>query len=222
MTPLDPRHEDGPELVPPVELLRLRNMLVRAPGTATRAQHLAATTVAARQRTTPGPMGRFASRGTRFAVGIVASLAITSGLAGAQMLPESAQRLLSNVSDRFAPSPATPTTIEEPDAGPSPAGRRSAAPADDGAAPAGATASTDTVATTASPTTITSATSLPPAPATTLPGPTGPGSPEDPTGPEPTTTTTTDPGSTTTTTSPGTTTTTSTTSTTSTTQAPPP
>jgi hypothetical protein len=213
MTPHDPRSDDGPELVPPAELLRLRQILRREPASAVRAQHLAATTSAARQRFGSGPMGRFASRGARTAVAVVASLVITSGLAGAQLLPQPAQRLLSNVSDRFAPNDDSPddappaTAVEAGDGSTTTTPRTDRRPTGTDAGTSDAsTLATDTDATTPT-------TARPTAPtSTTIPGPTGPGSPDDPADPGTTTTssttTTTVPGSTTTTTDPGSTTTT--------------
>jgi len=214
--------DEGPELVPPAELLRLRTLLLRGPRAATRARHLAATTAEARQRPlVAGTAGRFATWGGRVAVGIVASLAITSGLAGAQLLPQPAQRLLSGVSDRFAPPAEAPaTTVADAadpvvaDAGGSSgsADRRSRTVADGTGT---GTEATDPAVTTVPPTTD-------PPVVETIPGPTGPGSPGDPTTdpdepepttsttePEPSTTTTTPPSTTTTTTPPSTTTTTS-------------
>ncbi len=228
MTSLHHNDADGLESVPPAELLRLRNALVRPPGAHVRAQHLAAAATTARHHPLSGPVGRFASRGARVAVAVVASLAITSGLAGAQLLPSPAQRLLSNVSDRFAPSQdAPPATAADPEAGDHSSQDAPSRPAQGSPPPlAGDTPTTLGGAVSSGPTTT-----APHPTSTTIPGPIGPGSPEDPVDPEPTTTTTTDPGSTTTTTTdPGSTTTTTqdpgstttTTSTTSTTEAPRP
>lgn len=209
--------EDGPELVPPAELVRLRNLLMRGPRAAVRARHLAVATAEARQRPLVArTAGRLATWGGRVAVGIVASLAITSGLAGAQLLPQPAQRLLSGVSDRFAPPETVPsTTIVE--SAPVVAAQGGSSPSADRRArtvPGGVADSTDAadeVATTSPSTTEV------PLVVTTIPGPGSPGSPTDPTTgsgePEPSTTTTTEPEPTTTTTtsrspSPSTTTTT--------------
>jgi hypothetical protein len=216
MIPRDP-DSDGPELVPPAALLRMRNALSDPPSAEVRAHHLAAVATASRQRS--GPMGRYASRSARVAAAVVASLAITTGLAAAQVLPQPAQRLLSNVSDRFAPSHEAPvTTVGE---APSDPGGKDPERGD-GGAPAVSPATTDTVADPTPPTTATRPVVSP----TTIPGPTGPGSPTDPTDPgptDPTTTTTVDPGTTTTTVDPGTTTTTTDPgSTTTTTEAPSP
>lgn len=217
MTSRDLHPDDGPELLPPAELLRLRAELARPPGPELRARHLAATAMAARQLGN-SPMGRFASRSARGAVAIVAALAITSGLAGAQLLPEQAQRLLSNVSDRFAPSDDSDPPAEPATPGDATTTLRSAtddpAPEDDGPADvttsttATATATTDEPVVGPGTTSVpTSVTTSPPSPTdTTIPGPAGPGSPDDPTDPDPTTTTTAPP--TTTTTQPPTTTTT--------------
>jgi hypothetical protein len=205
MTSRDLTPDEGPELLPPAELLRLRAELARPPADAVRAQHLAATTMAARQRGHRA-MGRFASRGARAAVAIAASLIVTSGLAGAQLLPDPAQRLLSSVSDRFAPETDPPAEPAEPgDATTVPVAPERSAPADDRS---GGDATTTTEAPTVvldDPTTTT--TTLLPSVTTTIPGPAGPGSPDDPTDPDATTTTTTEPPTTTTTEPPTTTTT---------------
>jgi hypothetical protein len=208
-----PRHDDEPELVPPPELARLRAILGRPPTHATRARHLAAATGASYESS--GAAGRFARRGVRAAVAVVASLAITSGLAAAQVLPPPAQRFFSSVSDRIYPSPpeAPPATATDP--GVDPERTPTTDPARTGDAPAVTDSGGDPPATTASTRAsapgVTSPTSIstPTAPVTTIPGPGGPGSPDDPTDPGPT-----DPGTdggsgeptdpTTTTTTPGT------------------
>jgi hypothetical protein len=204
MTSRDPISEEGPELLPPAELLRLRAELARPPAAEIRSQHVAATAMAARQRGNR-PMGRFASRGARAAIAIVASLAITSSLAGAQLLPDQAQRLLSNVSDRFAPSHGD----TDPPADPAQPGDATVLRTPDGGGPTRDASAVDEVTTT----TITGATAapdgattttVPSTTSTTIPGPGGPGSSEDPT--DPTTTTTTQPPTTTTTVPPTTTT----------------
>ncbi|HEY9557693.1 MAG TPA: hypothetical protein VIR58_13230, partial [Acidimicrobiales bacterium] len=74
------RHHDEPELAPPAELVRLHAALRHGPSPATRAKHLAAMAAAARESTST-PAGRFASRGVRGIVAVVATLAVTSGLA---------------------------------------------------------------------------------------------------------------------------------------------
>jgi hypothetical protein len=204
MTSRDLPPDEGPEPLPPAELLRLRAELARPPADAVRAQHLAATTMAARQRGHRA-MGRFASRGARAAVAIAASLIVTSGLAGAQLLPDPAQRLLSNVSDRFAPETDPPADPAEPgDATTVPVAPERSAPADD-------RSGGDATTTTEAPTVVlddpTTTTTLLPSVTTTIPGPAGPGSPDDPTDPDATTTTTTEPPTTTTTEPPTTTTT---------------
>ncbi len=188
---------EEPELVPPAELLRLRAMLVRAPEPATRARHLAAITAAAREGRTSGHAGRFARRGVRVAAAVVASLAITSGLAGAQLLPQPAQRLLSSVGDRFSPDEAPPA---DPGATGGHAGAGSDGPARDAAAQPSsdqgrsADGDGDTTAseapasssTTTPPTSAPTTTEPPTSTTTTIPGPVGPGSPDDPTDPVPT------------------------------------
>jgi hypothetical protein len=219
MTSRDLPPDEGPEPLPPAELLRLRAELARPPADAVRAQHLAATAMAARQRGHL-PMGRFASRSARAAVAIAASLIVTSGLAGAQLLPDPAQRLLSNVSERFAPESDPPAEPAQPgDATTTRAATEDdSAPADEPSVGRDPTSTTETPVVEPvrpGPTTTT----LLPSIDTTIPGPPGPGSPDDPTDPDATTTTTTDP-STTTTTDPSTTTTTDP-STTTTTTAPP-
>lgn len=205
MTTREPTPDEGPELLPPVELLRLRAELARPPAPEVRAGHLAAAVHAARHRR-PGSMGRFASRGARAAVAIVASLAITSGLASAQLLPDQAQRILSNVSERFAP------TDEHPPADPARPGDATTTvrsePEDDGREDD--TPAPDVVVTTepvADVLTVPETSTTRPSTGTTIPGPGGPGSPDDPNDPAATTTTT-GPSTTTTTTGPPTTTTT--------------
>jgi hypothetical protein len=209
---------DEPELVPPAELLRLRAELRRGPSASTRAKHLAAAVEVSRQHA-GGAAGRFASRGVRAAVAVVASLVITSGLAAAQVLPPPAQRFLSSVSDRFSP----PTTARPARAGD--AGRGSATTLDGAEGSTGDSGTSgDGVVTT--PTSEGASTTRPGATATTqprtddttlptvtVPGPLGPGSPDDPTDPgtdggptDPGTDSTdgpTDPGTTTTTTTVG-------------------
>ena len=231
MTPSDRTRAEGPEPVPPAELLRLRNVLTRAPRAEVRARHLAATVGAAQQRTVVSPVGRFAGHSARTAAVIVAALAITSGLAGAQLLPAQAQRLLSSVSERLNPiddGPSIDSELPAPEPTQSGSGGSSKSRTgsdDDPTAPAEVSPSTtDDITGASSTTAASSSTTSPPRTTTTIAGPTGPGSPDDPGS---TTTSTTDPGSTTTTTDPSTTSTTdpSTTSTTgpsSTTTAPPP
>lgn len=211
MTVRDHHPDDGPEIVPPAEMLRLRAALRRPPAPQVRAQQLAATAMAARQRHNT-PMGRFASRGARAAVAIVAGLAITSGLAGAQLLPDSAQRLLSNVSERFAPDdtnpPADPAQPGSNPADDDSGSRRDEQPrgADDTTTTTEGDGTTTTSIEDERPTTTTSRPSAPTT--TTVPGPVGPGSPDEPIDPGPTDPGPTDPEPTTTTTVPPTTTTT--------------
>lgn len=192
MSSSHPPH-DEPELVPPAELLRLRALLSRSPDAGTRTRHLAAVTSAAREGIVSSPAGRFARRGVRVAAAVVASLAITSGLAGAQLLPQPAQRLLSSVGERLSPSedaPPAPTAdaADQGDGG-------SEAPARGGALPLAedreqlettTTQPPTTTSTTTPPTSepSTTTTTEPPASTTTtIPGPGGPGSPDDPTDP---------------------------------------
>lgn len=220
MTSSDRTPGEGPELLPPAELLRLRNVLTRPPRPEVRARHLAATVGMARQRTVVSPMGRLAGRTARTAAAMVAALAVTSGLAGAQLLPEPAQRLLSEVTERLNPIDGAPSDDPAPSA-PAPSGGGGSTRS--GSSSGGSdddqeviAPSQDTTTTTGSSSTTTlgtsTTTSAPPGSTTTVPGPSGPGSPDDPgsttTTTAPSTTTTTEPGSTTTTTEPGATTTT--------------
>ena len=213
--PRDPISDDGPELLPPPELLHLRAELATPPSAELRSQHLVATAMAARQRGNH-PVGRFASRGARAAIAIVASLAITTSLAGAQLLPDQAQRLLSNVSERFAPSHSDPPAdpAEPGDATTTQRSKGDDAPTDAAPLVDETTSTTDSAI---DPADASTTTTRPSATGTTIPGPAGPGSPDDPidpggptdpgpTDPDPTTTTTVPP--TTTTTEPPTTTTT--------------
>lgn len=208
------------DLAPPAELVAMREALVVPPSPELRAQHLAATAGASRRRVTAVPAGRlatrFASRSAKAVAAVVAGLAITSGLAGAQLLPQPAQRLLSNVSERFAPSsdspdspPATAVDVPETESSTRTGPDRTV---DDEHEPGGGTTSTSAPAIAADLTPST--TERLPVSTTTIPGPSGPGSPTDPTDPATTTTTTVDPSTTTTTTPPTTTTTEPTTTTT--------
>lgn len=190
---------DEPELLPPPELLRLRALLVRRPTAQVRANHLTAIAAAAREHGST-PAGRFASRTVRGAAAVVATLAITSGLAAAQVLPAPAQRIFSSVSDRFTPDPVAPpatagATAGEPDpADPGSGGTGGATPpaaADEPSAPA--VTDRPTTSTTARPSTTTTRPALPTT--TTIPGPSGPGSPDGPTDPGSTDGGPTDPGS---------------------------
>lgn len=185
---MSPHHptDDQPELVPPAELTRLRAALVRPPSPATRARHLAAMSTVARERTST-QVGRLASRSVRGAAAVVATLAITSGLAAAEVLPAPAQRIFSSVSDRLSPgNEAPPATAEDP------------APVDDASTPppgtdeptgAPSVATTDAeptaeepVAAAPKPTTTSTSTTTTrptvPTTTTTIPGPTEPGSPD--------------------------------------------
>jgi hypothetical protein len=197
---------DEPDLVPPAELLRHRNALVQPPSPRTRSRHLAAITAAAREHSA-SPAGRFASRSVRGAAAVVATLAITSGLAAAQVLPAPAQRIFSSVSGAFSPD-APPATAGDPDdtdatslstapAGPDTTGGV-LVPADTTSSSDGVTSSSaDTIApsSTATPTTAPPATptTLDPT-TTTIPGPTDPGSSDGPTDPGSTDGGPTDPG----------------------------
>lgn len=193
---------DEPELLPPAELLRLRAALVRPPSSQVRTSHLAAIAAAARDHSS-SPAGRFASRTVRGAAAVIATLAITSGLAAAQVLPAPAQRIFSSVSDRFTPDPPAPPAtagatqgVDDPASSPSRGdGFREATPSggsDDPTAPASAIDDA-TTSTTEAPTTTTTHPIVPTT--TTIPGPSGPGSP-DPTDPGTTDGGPTDPGST--------------------------
>jgi len=203
---------DEPELVPPADLLRLRAELRRGPSASTRARHLAAAVEVSRHHAR-GAAGRFASRGVRAAVAVVASLVITTGLAAAQVLPPPAQRFLSSVSDRFSPpTTARPAIAGDPGSGLD--GSATVDGADDRAGDTGdaadggdaITPTSEGTATTRSSSTVTTQPGTTTAPTVTLPGPLGPGSPEDPTDPgtdggptDPGTDGPTDPGTTTTT-----------------------
>lgn len=210
---------DEPELVPPAELLRLRAELRRGPSASTRARHLAAAVEVSRLHA-GGSVGRFASRGVRAAVAVVASLVITSGLAAAQVLPPPAQRFLSSVSDRFSPPPtARPASAGDTGSG-SDGSASTLDPAGGPVTEAGdptvddaATATSDGASSTRPSSTATTqpGTTVTTAPPVTLPGPLGPGSPEDPADPgtdggptDPGTDEPSDPGTTTTTTPGGT------------------
>ena len=179
--------DDGPELVPPAELLELRSQLSVAPSDEVRRTHLEAIVaqVCHGRRTA---WGRVASGTARGAAAVVVTLTITSGLAAAQVLPAPAQKIFSSVSDRFT------GRVDEADV-PAPATTDPAPAADDDEATTTTTrepAPEPVVATTTTSTTLvppapvvttppepTTTTTTPPTP-TTLPGPPGPGSEQEP------------------------------------------
>ena len=119
----DLTYDDGPELVPPAELLRAAVAAVRrAPGrgpplrTSMRSSRRCATALA--------PPGGASQRAPPAApAAVVVTLTITSGLAAAQVLPEPAQKILSSVSDRITgrvgqpetPEVAEPAVVEDDD-----------------------------------------------------------------------------------------------------------
>ena len=189
----DLTYEDGPELVPPAELLDLRSQLSVAPHPEIRRSHLEAIVAQVRngRRTA---WGRVASGAARGAMALAVTLTVTTGLAAAQVLPEPAQKILSSVSDRFTgriDGPEVPEESEE--AEPVPA-TDEADPATEAettdrstAEPVASTTTSTTIAVVApvvttvvepEPTTTTT-TTVPPAPTTTILPPTGPGSPDE-------------------------------------------
>lgn len=201
---MQPHLTDGePELVPPAQLLRARAALATAPSPEARARHLLAVAAAAREHSSPA--SRFASRTVRGAAAVVATLAITSGLAAAQVLPTPAQRIFSSVSERFSSNEAPPATPEDTGgSGPSSDGPGLVATGGsaDVDAVSGATTSTTDAATPGGPVAQTTTTTQPgsttttvPSTTTTIPGPLGPGSPDEPSEPGGTDGGPTDPGS---------------------------
>lgn len=103
----DPAHSrsEGPEPVPPAELLALREAVNRAPDDAVRSRHLAAITEALQTTGPPvGAMGQaIARRGARVVAGVAAVLVVTTGLAGAQVLPAPARAILPAFSQHLLP-----------------------------------------------------------------------------------------------------------------------
>lgn len=182
---------DGPELVPPAELLALRAQLSVAPGAEVRRSHLEAIVAQVRigRRST---WGRVASGAARSAAAVVVTLTITTGLAAAQVLPQPAQKILSTVSDRFGggvDSPDVPDELDEP-AAPEASEPVAVAESDDVPPARETTRSLDrepdvtaTTSTTVAPTTPVVTTPPEPEPTptttttTTIPGPTSPESP---------------------------------------------
>ncbi len=176
--------DDGPELVPPAELLELRSHLSVAPSDEVRRTHLEAVVAQVRhgRRTA---WGRVASGTARGAAAVVVTLTITSGLAAAQVLPAPAQKIFSSVSDRFT------GRVDEADV-PAPAATDPApAAADDEATttttrrPAPEPVAATTTSTTVVPPAPVVTTPPKPTPSTTVPpttttvlSPTGPGSPD--------------------------------------------
>src|SRR5690606_26599951 len=91
---------DGPELVPPAELLELRGHLAVAPRVETRRAHLDAIVAQVRDHRRTA-WGRAASSAARGAAAVVVTLTVTTGLAAADVLPDQAQKIFTSVSDRF-------------------------------------------------------------------------------------------------------------------------
>lgn len=117
----DLTYEDGPELVPPAELLELRSQLSVAPHPEIRRSHLEAIVAQVRNRPRTA-WGRVVSGAARGATALAVTLTVTTGLAAAQVLPAPAQKILSSVSDRFTGGVDSPDAPEEPDvAEPAPA-----------------------------------------------------------------------------------------------------
>lgn len=100
---------DGPELVPPAELLELRAHLAVAPRAETRRAHLDAIVAQVRDHRRTA-WGRAASTAARGAAAVVVTLTVTTGLAAADVLPDSAQKVFTSVSDRFGGGDGTPTS----------------------------------------------------------------------------------------------------------------
>lgn len=206
-------HGDGPEPLPPHELLRLRRHLVAPPRPEVRDQHLSAITAELRSdRSAAAAAHALVRRSARVVAGVAGIIVVTSGLAGAQIIPEPARSLIPAVSDRLAPHFSSDDEPEEDRKDEAPAGEAPAetttsadAPAEGGdkqADPAPATkapATTAAPSTTAAPTTSsTSSSSTSSSTSTTEPD----SSTTSTTEPDPSTTTTstTEPGTSTTTT----------------------
>ena len=97
-------HDDGPEPLPPHELLRLRRHLVAPPRPEVRDQHLSAITAELRSdRSAAAAAHALVRRSARVVAGVAGIIVVTSGLAGAQIIPEPARSLIPAVSDRLAP-----------------------------------------------------------------------------------------------------------------------
>lgn len=192
----DLTYDDGPELVPPAELLDLRSQLSVAPHPEIRRSHLEAIVAQVRNRPRTA-WGRVVSGAARSATALAVTLTVTTGLAAAEVLPEPAQKILSSVSDRFTgrvDSPEAPA--EEPEiAEPAPAAEEDTSTANETTdrSTAEAVTSTTTSTTVAAvapivtaavepePTTTTTTTTVPPPTTTTttiLP-PGGPDSPDE-------------------------------------------
>lgn len=184
---------DGPELVPPAELLELRAHLAVAPPTETRRAHLDAIVAQVRDHRRTA-WGRAASRTARGAAAVVVTLTVTTGLAAADVLPDSAQKIFTSVSDRFGGGDDQADTLspEPVDDGPLTTTETTTRQAD---RETRATTSTTSTTTSTTNTTVPEpvvTTTVPPTTTTTVPpttttapvaGPTDPGSPggvEDP------------------------------------------
>lgn len=189
----DLTYDDGPELVPPAELLELRSHLAIAPRAEVRRTHLDAIVaqVRNRPRTT---WGRVAASAGRSAAAVVVTLTVTSGLAAAQVLPEPAQKILSSMSDRITGRVGQPEAPEPtPEAEPAPvADSKDTATATESprrttSEPIATTTTSSTVVQSVEVTTTTTTaaptTTVAPSTTTTIPGPSDSGSGGDPTAP---------------------------------------
>lgn len=204
-------HDDGPEPLPPHELLRLRRHLVAPPRAEVRDQHLRAITAELRSdRPAAAAAHALVRRSARVVAGVAGIIVVTSGLAGAQIIPEPARSLIPAVSDRLAPHFSSDEEPDEEDVPPtSEVPKQSTTTA--GAPAAGAEKQQDQPpatkppATTAAPTTTsapstTTSSSTTSSTSTTEPDPSTTTSTTEPDPSSTTTTSTTEPGTSTTTT----------------------
>ena len=208
-------HDDGPEPLPPHELLRLRRYLVAPPRPEVRDQHLSAITAAVRSdRSAAAAAHALVRRSARVVAGVAGIIVVTSGLAGAQIIPEPARSLIPAVSDRLAPHFSSDDDEPEEDRGDeAPVGEAPAETTTSAGAPAdGGDKQTDPPPATKAPAT-TAAPSTTAAPTTSSTSSSSTSSSTSTTEPDSSTTSTTEPDPSTTTTSttaPGTSTTTTT------------
>lgn len=207
-------HDDGPEPLPPHELLRLRRYLVAPPRPEVRDQHLSAITAAVRSdRSAAAAAHALVRRSARVVAGVAGIIVVTSGLAGAQIIPEPARSLIPAVSDRLAPHFSSDDEPEEDRGDEAPVGEAPAETTTSAGAPAdGGDKQTDPPPATKAPAT-TAAPSTTAAPTTSSTSSSSTSSSTSTTEPDSSTTSTTEPDPSTTTTSttaPGTSTTTTT------------
>lgn len=102
-------HDDGPEPLPPEELLRHRQVLVTPASPDVRAHHVSAAAAESRRLRAAVTAQTIARRSARVIAGVAATIVVSSSLAGASIITEPARSMFPAMTDRFLPR-----QIEEP------------------------------------------------------------------------------------------------------------